>query len=67
MTGRPVISFIRQTEDRQTHDRQTDGQTNFLLQFLSSRGPKKVSAQSEKKNFETVAIYFLRDSGHITN
>ena len=69
MTTRLVINFIRQTDDRQTdkltdrqthdrqtEDRQTDRQTNFLLQFLSPRGPKrgekKFQLNRKKNNFQ---------------
>ena len=60
MTTRPVKFFIRQTDDRQT---------KILMQFLSPRGPKRAersfSSIGRKRIFETVAIYVLRDSGHI--
>ena len=57
----------RLTDTRQTDRRQTDKQ-NFYCSFLVLRvqnEEKKSFSSIEKKLFETVAIYVLRDSGHI--
>ena len=54
--------------NKQTTDRRHE---NFSLQFLSPRGPnvqkKSFSSIGRKIIFETVAMYVLRDSGHIIN